>query len=145
MSTARHTVILDWDGTLVPQAWPERPTEFMPGAVEAVKAFHRAGFHMKVFTARLTPLNPWTGNPVPPAHVFEEKQYIRQTLDNAGLTYVDIWDKPGKPSGSVYVDDKGERYGGRPGSWDKLAQKILLRLGAEEAVFPIIEPEEAAA
>lgn len=134
--TKRHTVVLDWDGTLVPSRWPEQPTEWMPGAVEAIRRFHNAGLHQVVFSARLSPYDPWTHEERDPALVESEVQYIRSMLDNAALPFVDIWLKRGKPSGSVYIDDKGERYHARPGSWKTLAEKVMLRLGAEEPVFP---------
>lgn len=61
---------------------------------------------------------------------------MRDMLDRAGLGFIDIWTKEGKPGGSAYIDDKAERYSGRAKSWDKVTDKILLRLGKEEAVFP---------
>jgi hypothetical protein len=143
--TKRHTIVLDWDGTLVPSRWPEQPTEFMPGAIEAVRRFHAAGHKLLVASARLSPWDPLTSLPASPASVAREKQYIRSTLDGAGLTYVDIWDLPGKPSGSVYVDDKAERYNGRPGSWKAVADKVLLRLNDEAPVFPEFDLEVATA
>lgn len=145
MTEGRHTIVLDWDGTLVPAAWPDQPTELLPGAVEALRAFHRKGFKLLVFSARLSPYDPYTSQPRHPALVAGEVQYVRDTLDRHGLPYVDIWTLPGKPSGSVYVDDKAERYGGRPGSWAKLTEKILMRLNAEDAPFPAFDFEEVPA
>lgn len=137
--TPVHTAVIDWDGTAVPAAWPERPTEFMPGFVKNMKRLHRAGVRLIIFSARLSPWDPWTGTRRDPVHVFGETQYVRDMLDSHGLGFIDIWTKDGKPGGSVYVDDKAERYGGRPGSWDKVTDKILLRLGKEEAVFPAMD------
>lgn len=134
--TPIHTAIIDWDGTAVPAMWPERPTEFMPGFVKNMKRLHRAGVRIVIASARISPWDPWTGERRSPGYVFEEVAAIRDLLDTHGLGFIDIWTKDGKPGGSVYVDDKGERYGGRPGSWDKVTDKILLRLGKEEAVFP---------
>lgn len=142
--TNRHTIVLDFDGTLVPNSWPDRPTEFMPGAIEAVRRFHQAGFRQILFSARLSPYDP-AGLPRPAHIVATEVAYVRDLLDRFGLTYVDIWTLPGKPGGSVYIDDKAERYGGRPGSWDKLAEKVLTRLNAEEPDFPAFDMEVATA
>ncbi|MDE2103107.1 MAG: hypothetical protein KGL39_38030 [Patescibacteria group bacterium] len=137
--TPTHTAVIDWDGTAVPAVWPARPTEFMPGFVKNMKRLHRAGVRLVIFSARLSPWDPWTGARRDPSHVFEETQYVRDMLDKHGLGFIDIWTKDGKPGASVYVDDKAERYGGRPGSWDKVTDKILLRLGKEEAVFPVMD------
>lgn len=131
-----HTVILDFDGTLVPNDWPNRPRTFMPGAIEAVFALHRAGMHQTVQTARMNPYDPWTGRLLDPAKPATEKTYIRQLLDGQGLTFVDIWDKPGKASGSAYVDDKAYRYSGTAGAWKALANTLIMRLTAEEPPFP---------
>jgi hypothetical protein len=133
---AKHTVILDWDGTLVPALWPERPTEFMPGAVDAVLAMHHAGLKLTVCSARMNPYDPYTGVKIAPALVAIEKDYIRNTLDRMGLTFVDIWDRPGKPSGSAYVDDKAYRYSGTKGAWKAVANTIIMHLAEQEPVFP---------
>lgn len=140
--TAVHTVVLDFDGTLVPAVWPERPTEFMPGAVEACFAMHRAGLHLLVATARLNPYNPWTNQRRPDAEIESDYRYIRDLLDSAGLTFVDIWKLPGKASGSLYVDDKAVRYTGRKGSWRATTEKVLALLGKEDPTFPAFNQEE---
>lgn len=127
-----YPVILDWDGTAVPFTWPVPATEFMPGFVENMRRLNRAGVRLMVFTASMTPFDAWTGSPKPAAEVAAVKSHIRALLDQHGLTFIDIWDKPGKPGGSVYVDDKAERYNGCVKCWDKVTDKILLRLGKEE-------------
>lgn len=139
--TPRHTINVDFDGTLVPAMWPERPTELLPGAADAMRRFHEAGFAIRVWTARINPMDPWTGETRPDDVVQEEIDYIRATLDRAGLTFVEIYTKPGKPGGSVYIDDKAERYNPGPRSWARMADKVILRLTGEEPVFPHI-PEE---
>ena len=137
--TPVHTAIIDWDGTAVPAMWPEQPTEFMPGFVQAMHRLHEAGWKIVIFSARLSPYDPWTSRKRPAAHHAQEFQYIRHMLDEAGLTFVDIWRKEGKPGGSVYVDDKAERYNGRPGSWRRVTDKILARAG--EPYFPAFDQD----
>lgn len=136
LARAVHTVIVDWDGTAVPQMWPERATEFMPGFERNMRRLHNAGLRLTIASARLSPLDPWTGKDRPPAHVMAEAAHMRAMLDNAGLTFINIWTKPGKPGGSAYIDDRGERYGGRPGSWDRVTDRVLMRLGKEDPIFP---------
>lgn len=131
VSSPALPVVVDWDGTAVPQAWPEKPQEFMPGFVRNMKRLHAAGERIVVFSARYNPYDYYTGSELPPAIPATEIAYIRDLLDRKGLTYIDIWTKPGKPSGSVYVDDKGERYNGCNKCWDRVTDKILIRAGKD--------------
>ena len=131
----KHTIVLDWDGTLVPAAWPERPVEWMPGAVEAVKDMLEYA-HVIVFSARTRREDPYTGEKLDPDLVQQEVDYIRRMLDREGLTHVAIWTRHGKPSASVYVDDKGERYNGKTHSWTKMRHKLRTRLHVPDAPFP---------
>lgn len=142
--TPVHTAIIDWDGTAVPAMWPERPTEFMPGFVDAMRRLHRAGWKLTIFSARLSPWDPWTSMRRPPEHTAAEYQYVRDMLDRHGLTFVDIWTKEGKPGGDVYVDDKAERYGGTAKSWQRVTEKILLRHDGKRPVFPAFDQSKAA-
>jgi hypothetical protein len=136
-SDRAHTVVLDWDGTLVPARWPDQPWDFMPGAVEAVNAMHNAGLRQTVHTARMNPYDPNTGKLIDPGKVAAEKQYVRAALDRMGLTFVDVWDKPGKPSASAYVDDKAYRYNGvGRRSWYALANTLIMHLAKEDPIFP---------
>lgn len=139
MAKAVHTVVLDWDGTLVKSAWPEQTRVWMPGAVENVPRLHRAGIHLKVSSARLSPFDPYTSARRDPAVTAAEYQYVRNMLDEAGLPFVDVWRLPGKPGADVYVDDKAERYNPSARAWARLTDRILLRLGKEEALFPIFD------
>lgn len=139
----RHIIVIDWDGTLVENHWPDMG-DWLPGAIEAVKRFHRAGYKVMVFSARLSPY--WLdGSDRPTADVAKSIQEVRDKLDAADLPYVGIWTKPGKPPLSVLIDDKAERYHGTNGAWRKLTEKVLLRLGAEEPLYEDVEWETAPA
>ena len=111
----------------------------MPGFIRSMKRLHEHGWKVTIFSARLSPYDPWTSKRRDPAIVAGEFAYVRDMLDQAGLTFVDIWRKEGKPGGSVYVDDKAERYNGRPGSWDRVTDKILIRSG--EPFFPAFDQD----
>src|SRR5581483_5669959 len=137
--TPTHTAIIDWDGTAVPAVWPEQPQEFMPGFVENMRRLHRAGIKLTIFSARLSPYDPWTSQRRDPAVIASEVLDVRNMLDRHGLTFIDIWTKEGKPGGSVYVDDKAERYNGCKKCWDTVTTKILTRLGKEEPTFPAFD------
>ncbi|HEY6014213.1 MAG TPA: hypothetical protein VIU37_09400, partial [Candidatus Limnocylindrales bacterium] len=88
--------------------------------------------------------DPWTSARRPPYMVAEEVAAMRYLLDTHGLTYVDIWTREGKPGGSVYVDDKAERYNGGARAWDRVTDRILVRLGKEEPQFPAFKQEVTA-
>jgi hypothetical protein len=139
--TPVHTAIIDWDGTAVPAMWPDRPTEFHPGFVRNMQRLHEAGWKITISSARISPWDPFTSQRRPAHIVADEVNYIRQMLDAAGLTYVDIWTKEGKPGGSVYVDDKAERYNPSTRAWDRVTERILLRAG--QAEFPAFDQEVA--
>lgn len=137
-----HTGIIDWDGTAVPNVWPENADEFMPGFVENMRRLHAAGVKLVIASASLTPYDPYTGTERDPSYMMARAAYMRDLLDRHGLTFISIWTKWGKPGGSFYVDDKAERYGGRPNSWARVTDKILIRLGKEVPEFPAF-PDEA--
>lgn len=121
-------ICVDLDGTAIDSKWPDLG-DFKPGFVKAMKNLHEAGLEIIIFSCRLSPLwidheterDPWV--------VQEEIGKVRDLLDSAGLNFIRIWSKAGKPSCAVYVDDKAERYNDRRGSWDALTAKILARTG----------------
>lgn len=100
----------------------------MPGAVDAL---HDLAKHARltIYSARLAPVYP-DGSTRPEAEAAAEVSYIRQMLDDAGLTMVDIHTSPWKPSAIAYVDDRAERYTGRPGSWKAMKEKLMARIEA---------------
>ena len=63
-----------------------------------------------------------------------ERAYVRDALDSVGLTFVAIHDQPGKPTGMVYIDDKGERYNGGKNSWARMVDRVLIRAGQLQEV-----------
>jgi hypothetical protein len=136
-----HTVIMDWDGTAVANAWPGMG-DWMPGTRTAWRQLLDAGANLTVASARISPYDPFTAQERPAEYVEAEIEAIRTMLDVAGLQEVRIWTLPGKPGGDVYVDDKGLWYPGRPGSWRRLVPRILQRLELADNPFPVFEHEE---
>ncbi len=125
------TVVVDLDGTLLTKRWPELG-EWQPGAIGAMLRLHEAGINIKLHSVRLNAYDPFTLAEKEPYLVATEVQKVRAKLDSAGLTFIDIWPSHlGKPYGDSYIDDNGDRYQGHKKSWDKLTEKILLRLGME--------------
>lgn len=143
--TPRHTINVDWDGTMVEAMWPGEPTELLPGAARAMRRFHEAGHPVQIWTARINPRDPFTGIMREPEEVEGTIQYIRDVLDANDLQFVSIYRGFGKPGGAVYIDDKAERYNPGLKTWDRLADKILLRLDGEEPIFPHIPVTEVTA
>jgi hypothetical protein len=143
MTGFRHTIAVDWDGTCVISAWPEQPREWMPGAVEALTDMASYATVL-IWSARLNRWDPWTFENFDDATVQKEIDYIRGMLDENGLGHIDIFTLPGKPTASVYIDDKAERYHQRPGSWKAMRDKIRARCGQQDAQFPptVIERKE---
>lgn len=115
---------VDWDGTCVPQAWPEKPREWLSGALEALLAL-QDDYRIVIHTSRIAPV--WPGNEYPrnPADVQEEINYIREMLDDAGLPGIEVWQKPWKPPAYAFIDDRAVKYRGRPNSWRNLIGKFL--------------------
>lgn len=122
-----YRIAVDWDSTLVKPNWPAPATEYMPGAVEAMQALHAAGIQIIVNTLRLNPFNPTTSQRRDPGAVMTEELNIRDLLDRAGLTFVEIWTHPGKCPADLYVDDRGMYYAGTPRSWAAVTRKALSR------------------
>lgn len=132
----RHTIAVDWDGTCVEQAWPEMG-DWMPGAVDALRTLSEHAY-VVIWTARIAPIDPWGGRRSE-ADVAASILQIRNKLDSAGLTQIDIFTGGYKPGASVYIDDKAERYHGRPGSWRAMTEKVLARVLDEESIFPALD------
>lgn len=139
-----HQIVVDWDGTCVEAKWPEMG-DWMPGAIDAIKRFHSAGCKVVIFSARLNPYDPWTSMERDKAEVQTHTLAVRRKLDDAGLHFVDIWTLAGKPGGSVYIDDRAERYNGGAKSWDKLVERVLMRLDIEDPELPHFNIGRAAA
>lgn len=129
----KPTISVDWDGTLVPSRWPERPLEWLPGALDALwtlQTFARVVIH----TCRIAPVDPSEQVTFSPEKVAIEVNYIRGMLDEAGLTMVEIHQKPWKPSAVAYVDDRGVHYSGRKDAWKHLVPKLAVMCGVKEEV-----------
>lgn len=124
-------MIVDWDGTAVKSAWPEQTREFMPGFVDAMRRFHAAGLVPVIESSRFNPNDYQTQRPTErsKAQAEAERRYVRDTLDEAGLHFVLIHEQIGKPTGMVYIDDKGERYNGAKHSWRRMVDRVLIRAG----------------
>lgn len=131
----RHIIAVDWDDTLVEGKWPEMGN-WKPGAIDALKRFHREGYIVMVFSVRLSPY--WLDGALRPEEdVRKSVQEVRDMLDEAGLPFIGIWQKAGKPPFSRLIDDKAITFP-KPGSsrsWERITEKVLVSLGAENPLY----------
>lgn len=131
----RHIIAIDLDGTLIDNIWPQMGA-WKPGAVDAIKRFQQEGYVVMVFTIRISPY--WLdGKLRDPAQVERDIQAVRDKLDEAGLSSVLIWTKQGKPPFSRLIDDKAIHFP-TPGSsrtWQRITEKVLVSLGAENPLY----------
>jgi len=97
-------IAVDFDGTLVEKAWPGMG-DWIPGAVEAMKKLHEAGHTVFLYTARLSGRWP-DGSERNPAELVIETQLVRNMLDEAGLSWMEIWTGEGKPHWDLLIDRK---------------------------------------
>ncbi len=122
------SIALDLDGTLVEKKWPEIGM-WLPGAREAVRTMIEDGHTPYIYSARLS--SRYTnGTLKEPALVFESRQAVRDLLDHADLSEVDIFEGD-KPFWHVLVDDRAMRFPGRTNSWKRITPAVLARARAE--------------
>lgn len=129
----RLRVCIDWDGTLVKQEWPKKTTEWMPGAVDALRAINKYA-QIVIYTSRVAPAELDEITPRPVAEVEAEIDYIKNMLASAGIRDAIVWDHriwPWKPPADAYVDDKAVHYAKRPHSWKNLTRKLAVMCGQD--------------
>ena len=125
VGSGSNRIVLDWDGTLVESVWPAQG-DWLPEARWFVQSLLDTGMEVVVMSTRIAPVQI---DEVTVTDPIEEISYIRRMLDEAGFEKVSIWDfrdRPWKPGGHFYVDDKGLRFSPREGlGYDVLLEKIL--------------------
>ena len=117
-------IAVDFDGTLFRDAFPA-VGEVMPGAVDAMRALHRAGHYLIIWTCRygdrlLDAVNALVAHGIPFDRINDHNpENIRQYGGEAGK----------KVYAHIYIDDKN--LGGFPG-WE-VALKEISRVEDEYA------------
>lgn len=129
VAARKPTIVLDWDGTLVEDAWPEMG-DWKPGAVQAIEDFLNAGYRVVVHSCR-THSKDVNYAPRPKEEVEGDFQAIRDMLDEADLGIVDIIIED-KPPADHYVDDKAIRF---EGNWEAVVKCITC----EGELEPVLE------
>lgn len=115
---ADKKVCVDFDGTLFP--WgplfnENAPPE--PGAVEAMKAFADAGWHIVIFTSRMN--RQWLQDSGESRD--EHYRYIRDLLRKNNIPFDRILGE--KIPAQAYIDDKAIEYTGT--NWDAIKERVL--------------------
>lgn len=107
-----YTFAVDWDGTLVENAWPLMG-EWLPGAVHALKALDALG-KVVIHSCRVAPWEfdsegQWRiwRDPKDTANSIAE---VQEMLAAVGLGHIEIWTRDFKPPALVYIDDRAVRF-----------------------------------
>lgn len=110
LSRIARTVVVDLDGTLMT---PPRPIldaegelrtdgEPEPGAVEAMRVLHAAGWRIVVSSSRTW--DRWG------PRRFTWIEHIRAWLEGHDIPYDEVFVGAGKPAAAAYIDDNAIRY-----------------------------------
>lgn len=130
-SGVRPRIAVDWDGTCVPFAWPDRPGEWLPGAVEALKRLDEV-FEVVIHSCRVAAVEFDTDDvPRDPEIVAAEIAYIKAMLESIGLDHVEVWTRPYKPPAVAYVDDRAINFS----EWERVIQKVFADRHPNSARF----------
>lgn len=110
---AEKVAALDFDGTIVPWGPLMGDKDPEPGAVDAIRALKAAGYTIVIFTSRLS--LTWArsvvgGGAAAADFLVKQEQYVRETLDRAGIPYDRITAE--KVPAEFYIDDNAYRYEG---------------------------------
>ena len=104
-------IAVDFDGTLVDHRYPEIG-ELKPGGVKALKAFHKAGHKIIIWTCRQG------------AHERDVRQFLlenRIPFDSINMPIPGYDLATRKIYADIYIDDKGLRFND---NWDEICEWI---------------------
>lgn len=104
------TFAVDFDGTLVENAWPGMG-DWLPGAVDALKELDKLG-KVVIHTCRVAPAKFGTDEWRPAMETLDAILDVKEKLAEVGMKHLEVWTKPWKPPALVYIDDRGIRFDG---------------------------------
>jgi hypothetical protein len=136
---SKPAIAVDWDGTLVPERYPEQPREWLPGAEKALRKLTRR-YKVYVWTSRIAPTVHKEWHKIrPDGEVEKEIAYIRDMLDSHGFKMVGIWTAPFKLPAEFYIDNKGVHF---DGDWEAVIRHVWAGRHVDKNV-PTASPIEA--
>lgn len=115
--SARGVVLVDFDGVLYPWEPIMSEPDPLPGAVEAMQRFRRAGLRVVIFTSRLSPT--WLSETGYTEG--DQRGHIERLLHRDGIPHDLITAE--KIPAEWYLDDRAIRF--RDGEWPAIVDWIL--------------------
>lgn len=119
-------IALDYDGTVVDNAWPEHGDP-QKNAAAVIKRLRAKGIDFTIHTCRIAPFD-MEGQRRPGVTVTKEVRGIDRKLKQMGLGYINIHQDPWKPGAAVYLDDNAQRHNG---DWLETEELLLTHLRAK--------------
>ena len=117
--SGQNRIVVDWDGTCVDIKWPEMG-DWKPHAIYALRTFLKLGFEVVIHSTRFSKMDV---DEVTPYELHEATvAQVRRMLDDVGLQEVEIWLRPWKPGGIVYIDDKAIEFT----TWPNVMERLTL-------------------
>jgi hypothetical protein len=119
----KPALAVDWDGTLVTDAWPEMG-KWLPGARQAL---HRlvTDYEVYIWSCRTANAEKDDWDTPRPEEAEREVASIRHMLDDAGLQEVHIWQRDFKPPAVAYIDNKAVHFDGHWGPTLRALRKVV--------------------
>ena len=115
------TVVLDFDGVVHSYVTKNRPWNplFIPdppmsGAFQAITDYQNQGLDVVLASARWTPENNTEGSWDAAQQAMRAAQawFLDHGFPEHRLRRIRFWMDPGKPTGLLYIDDRGMRFEG---------------------------------
>jgi Predicted sugar phosphatases of the HAD superfamily len=119
-SSGSQRIVLDIDGTIFKLKWPALG-EWIPGAANFIRTLQANGYEVVLYSTRLAPMEIDEVTPRGQRACDDEVNGVRLRLAEEGLQDLPIWDKPWKPGGIAYIDDKGVHA---DGNWRRILKEI---------------------
>lgn len=119
----QKVICVDFDGTLF--QWGDLYEKLPPfnGAVDAVRAFKKAGYEIVIFTSRMSP-TWWEAEGMDLKKAFTTQQtFCSKRLDDFGIPYDRITAE--KVPAEYYIDDKAIEFTGQQFSWKQIKDRVL--------------------
>jgi ribonucleotide monophosphatase NagD (HAD superfamily) len=119
---AHKVICVDFDSTIIPWgATMFDDSNPLPGAVEAIREFKKAGYKVVIFTSRMSPTwwksEGWTVKKA----VNEQMAYVTSILDKHDIPFDAVTSE--KVPAVAYIDDKAIEYTGS--NWDAIKERVL--------------------